>query len=161
MGTLSKILAPGLRIGYVVAPPPVLTRMAALRTSVDRQGDSIAEAAVAELLEDGEVERHARRMRRIYRARRDVLSEALTRRLGARVSFAVPQGGMAFWLRVHGTRVEPWVERARARGVTFRAGSELALAPRAAVPYARMGFTRLDEPELERAVKLVADVFDP
>ena len=160
VGTLSKILAPGLRLGYAVAPPPVLARMAALRTAVDRQGDTVAEAAVAELLEDGEVERHARRMRRIYRARRDVLAEALTRRLGPRVSFTLPQGGMAFWVHVHGTRVEPWVERARARGVTFRAGSELALAPREAVPYARMGFTRLDETELERAVKIAAEVLE-
>ncbi|MET0344251.1 MAG: PLP-dependent aminotransferase family protein [Polyangiales bacterium] len=157
IGTLSKILAPGLRIGYAVAPPAVLARMAALRTSVDRQGDAIAEAAVAELLEDGEIERHARRMRRIYHARRDVLAEALTRHLGDRVSFALPQGGMAFWVQVQdGAAIPRWVERARARGVIFRAGSELHVAPRGDEPFVRMGFTRLDEAELERAVRIVA-----
>lgn len=156
IGTLSKILAPGLRIGYAVAPKRVLDRMAALRTMTDRQGDAIAEAAVAELLEDGEIERHARRMRRIYHARRDVLADAMTRAFGERVQFEVPQGGMAFWVRVIGGQVERWVERSRARGVTFRAGRDLAVAPEAEVPFARIGFTRLDEAELRRAVQVAA-----
>jgi len=159
IGSLSKILAPGLRLGYVVAPRPLLERMAALRTMVDRQGDAIAEAAVAELLEDGEVERHARRMRVIYRARRDLLVAELTRQLGPRLSFEVPQGGMALWVRVHGTDPERWVERAAARGVTFRAGSVLSLLGSKHVPYVRMGFTRLDERELVRAVRIAKQTF--
>src|SRR5690606_8335190 len=110
IGTLSKVLAPGLRIGYVVAPRPLLERMAALRTIIDRQGDSASEAAVAELLEDGEVERHARRVRRIYGERREVLAHELTRQLGDHLSFELPKGGMALWIRVHGKKPTPWVE---------------------------------------------------
>jgi len=159
IGTLSKILAPGLRIGYVVAPRPLLERMAALRTIVDRQGDAASEAAVAELLDDGELERHTRRMRRVYGERRTVLARALEEQLGDRISFELPPGGMALWLRVHGTKPTAWVERARARGVLFRAGRELSLVDRGDVPFVRMGFTRLDEAELVRAVRAVARVF--
>jgi GntR family transcriptional regulator / MocR family aminotransferase len=159
LGTLSKILAPGLRIGYAVAPAPLLERMAALRFAVDRQGDSIGEAAVAELLEDGEIERHARRMRLVYAARRDVLANELTRRLGSRVSFELPPGGMALWIRAEGTAPTAWVERAKARGVTFRAGRELSLSQRGEVPFVRMGFTRLNEAEIAKAVKIAASVF--
>ncbi len=159
IGTLSKILAPGLRIGYAVAPRAMIAHMAGLRTAIDRQGDAIAEAAVAELLEDGELERHTRRMRRIYHARRDVLAGELAKQLGERVSFELPPGGMALWVRVHGTKPERWVERARARGVTFRAGSELSLIERGDVPYVRMGFTTLNERELARAVREAAAVF--
>ena len=159
LGSLSKVLAPGLRIGYLVAPRPLVDRMAAIRTRIDRQGDAIAEAAVAELLEEGEVERHARRMRAVYRARRDVLVEALTARLGERVSFEVPQGGMALWVRVHGASPERWVARAKERDVIFRAGRDLALEPPEEVPFVRMGFTRLDERELTRAVRIAAEVF--
>ena len=159
IGTLSKILAPGLRVGYAVAPRPLIERMAGLRTAVDRQGDAIAETALAELLEDGELERHTRRMRRIYHQRRDVLASELAKQLGERVSFELPQGGMALWVRVHGTKPERWVERARARGVTFRAGSELSLIAREEVPYVRMGFTNLNERELERAVRAAAAAF--
>jgi GntR family transcriptional regulator/MocR family aminotransferase len=159
IGTLSKILAPGLRIGYVVAPRALLERMAALRTIVDRQGDSAVEAAVAELLDDGSLERHTRRLRRIYGERRLVLARELTQRLGDRVSFELPPGGMALWIHVHAGKPTAWVERARARGVLFRAGRELSLLDRGDVPYVRMGFTRLDEAELVRAVKDVASVY--
>ncbi len=159
IGTLSKILMPGLRIGYAVAPRPVLETMAALRSTVDRQGDLSAEAAVAELIEDGELERHTRRMRREYEARRDVLADALTRTLGKRVSFELPAGGMAFWIRVHGREPRRWVERARQQRVQFRAGGDYALSAQARVPFVRMGFTRLDELELRQAVKIAASVF--
>jgi GntR family transcriptional regulator/MocR family aminotransferase len=144
----------------VAAPRALVQRMAALRTFVDRQGDSIAEAAVAELLEDGEVARHARRMRGVYERRRAALVAALERELGERVSFTVPQGGMALWIEVHGVRPEAWVERALARGVAFRAGSALALDGRS-IPFVRMGFTRLDERELARAVREAARALAP
>jgi GntR family transcriptional regulator/MocR family aminotransferase len=152
IGGLSKILAPGLRIGYTVAPRPLLARMAALRSHIDRQGDATAEAAIAELMDEGEVTRHARRMRQVYMARREALIAALRREFGEHLSFDVPQGGMALWVRVHGVLPEAWAARARERGVLFRPGGELHFT-RSSVPYVRMGFTRLDERELARAVR--------
>ncbi|MCG5055959.1 MAG: aminotransferase class I/II-fold pyridoxal phosphate-dependent enzyme [Myxococcales bacterium] len=153
VGSLLKVLAPGLRIGYAVAPVPVLERMAALRTSIDRQGDNVAEAAVAELLEDGDLARRSRRMRQVYQARRDVLMTALRDTLGERVSFEVPQGGMALWVQVHGDDPVAWAKKARECGVTFGAGRDYHVF-RKPVPFVRMGFTRLDERELRRAVRL-------
>ncbi len=169
LGGLSKILAPGLRIGYVVAARALVERMAELRSIIDRQGDATGEAAVAELIVDGDLARHARKMRQVYLERRGALIEALERELGERVSFEVPQGGMALWIRVHGAQPRAWVERARKRGVMFRAGSEFSLAcwqaePPASsrwrnLPYVRMGFTRLDDRELKRAVQEAARSF--
>jgi len=156
VGTLSKILAPGLRIGFVVAPPPLVERLATIRGFVDRQGDRAVERAVAELLEDGDVQRHARRARRIYAARRDALAEALRRELGAAISFVPPAGGMALWARVDGdVDVDAWAERALARGVAFYPGRRFAFDGRRR-PFARLGFAALSEDELGEAVRRMA-----
>ena len=108
----------------MVAPRPLLERMASLRTLIDRQGDATAEAAIAELLSEGEVARHARRMREIYLTRRETLVTALHAQLGAHLSFTLPQGGMALWIRVRDADPQIWAQRARERGVLFRAGSD-------------------------------------
>jgi GntR family transcriptional regulator/MocR family aminotransferase len=159
VGSMSKVLAPGLRLGYAVAPRNLLERMAGLRTMIDRQGDAIGEAAVAELMEDGEVARHIRKVRRVYRQRRDVLAALLTRAFGEELTFDIPAGGMALWVKVpRGIDVDAWVARAAEQGVLIRAGSQVCLVARR-IPYARIGFTRTNEPELQRAVQILRKIF--
>ena len=152
LGSLSKILAPGLRIGYAVAPPVVIEALAALRMHVDRQGDHAVEHAVAELLEDGEVQRHARRARAAYAERRDVLSDALERSLGGVVSFRRPPGGTALWARVDPRiDVEEWQTRARAAGVDFQTARSFTFDGRSR-QFARLGFAALEPDERRVAV---------
>ncbi len=160
VGTLSKVLAPGLRIGYVVAPAPVIEHLARERFVIDRQGDHVAERAAAELIEDGTVARHVRRVRRIYADRRDRLVELLTRVLGDRVDVAAPSGGMALWVRVHlpPPKVITWERRALEQGVAFVAGERLAF-DRKPIPFARFGFAPLDDDEVGEAVKRLARAF--
>lgn len=155
VGTLSKVLAPGLRIGYVVAPPPLLRRLAALRATIDRQGAVSMEAAVAELLEDGELQRHVWRARRCYLARRDALVDALRRCLGARLVVRSPSGGLALWAGVEGIDAERWAARAQALGVRIRPAREFAFDGRRR-PFVRLGFARHDEDELRAAVQRLA-----
>lgn len=152
VGTLSKVLAPGLRIGYVVAPPPLLRRMATLRAAIDRQGTLAVEAAVAELMEDGELQRHVWRARRRYLARRDALVEALREQLGERLSIRPPSGGLALWAGVQGLDAERWAARAAALGVRIRPAREHAFDGRRR-PFVRLGFARHDEDELRAAVQ--------
>jgi GntR family transcriptional regulator/MocR family aminotransferase len=156
LGTLSKILAPGLRLGFVVAPAPLLERLAAIRTFIDRQGDLTLERAVAELLEDGEVQRHARRARRAYLARRDALIDALGEHLGGALTFEPPAGGMAIWARAApGIDVDAWAERALARKVAFSTAKRFAFDGRRR-GFLRLGFAALDEKELREAARRMA-----
>jgi GntR family transcriptional regulator/MocR family aminotransferase len=156
VGTLSKVLAPAIRIGYLAAPEAVLARVAAHRMCVDRQGDPAVQAAVAELLEDGIVQRHVRRVRRAYRARRDALVEALHARLGGAVEVRVPAGGMALWARVApDLDVDAWSAAARARGVVFPTAQRFAFDGRPR-PYARLGYAALTEGEIAEAVRRLA-----
>jgi len=153
VGTLSKVLAPGLRIGYLVAPPAVIARVTELRAATDLQGDQAHECAVAELFEDGELVRHVRRMRRVYRSRRDALVEALRRHLGSVVHVSPPAGGMALWARVDPeVDLDRWSERGLEHRVGFLPGRRYAFDG-GPVHAMRLGFTPLDETELEEAAR--------
>jgi GntR family transcriptional regulator/MocR family aminotransferase len=156
IGTLSKILAPGLRLGYVVAPPAILQAASAIRSLLDIQGDLATEAAVAELIEDGELQRHVARVRRIYATRREVLANSLRRTFGDTIDFTLAAGGMALWVRLRmRVDVEAWARRSVERGVSWYTGRRYAFDGRPA-PYARFSFAWLNERELPEAVRRMA-----
>jgi GntR family transcriptional regulator / MocR family aminotransferase len=151
IGTMSKVLAPGLRIGYVVGPTDLLRAIEAHRKFLDIQGDQAVEGAVAELMEEGEVQRHVRRVRRHYQRRRDLLAELLRSSAGDAVSFTVPAGGIALWLQVTGVDVDAWAARALEAGVFFQTAKAFTF-DRKSRPFARLGFASMNEPELRVAV---------
>jgi GntR family transcriptional regulator/MocR family aminotransferase len=156
VGTLSKVLAPGLRIGYVAGPATLIAQIAAHRSYVDTQGDQVLEYAIAELLEDGTIQRHVRRMRREYGARRDVLVGALREHLHDHVTFSVPAGGIALWVEAkHGVDVDAWARAARGRGalVVTAANYTLDGGP---LPFFRLGFASLNADELREGVRRLA-----
>jgi len=156
VGTFSKIFAPGLRIGYVAAPRTVIQRLAALREFTDIQGDLALEAALADLIDDGEMHRHVRRARRAYRARRDLFIDLLQGSLGSALTFNVPAGGVALWVRVaEHIDVEAWLTESLNLGVWFLTAKSFTFDRRPR-PCARLGFASLDEGRLRVAVLKLA-----
>jgi len=160
IGTLSKVLAPGLRLGFLVAPSPLRESVIAMRTYVDRQGDLVLERALAELFEDGEIQRHILRMRRIYRSRRDTFVRLLQDAFGDDLRFAIPHGGMALWAHVPNVDVEAWAVRARERNVLVQVARIFAFDGRPR-PYLRLGYGCLEEDDLARAVATLSRTFVP
>ncbi|QRN92907.1 PLP-dependent aminotransferase family protein [Archangium violaceum] len=153
VGTLSKVLAPALRLGFLAAPPPFLEHALGVREAVDRQGDTALEAAVAELLEEGEVQRHVRKMRGVYRDRRDALVEALARELPDVLTVSPPAGGMALWAHcAPEVDAAAWSRAGLEEGVSFTPGSVFGFDERP-VPAVRLGFAARKESELAEAVR--------
>ncbi|MEI7036242.1 PLP-dependent aminotransferase family protein [Fulvimonas yonginensis] len=156
VGSLSNLLAPGIGTGFVTAPPSVFPRLASLRAASDARGDAAVECAIAELFEDGELLRHVRRMRRTYATRRDALAEALHVHLGGALRFRLPDGGMGLWAKVDpAIDLNAWCAAGGREGVQFFDATRYDFHRRPQ-PCLRLGFSYLDERELDEAVRRMA-----
>lgn len=94
LGTFSKVMFPGLRLGYLVAPPDLVDSFLALRALIDAHPSSIAQAALADFIEDGHLAGHIRRMRQLYGERQALLIDFLQARLAGALQLAPAEAGM-------------------------------------------------------------------
>ncbi len=94
IGTFSKVMFPGLRIGYLIAPQGLVKAFARAKWLVDRQTPMLEQAALADFLREGHLERHIRRMRRLYGRRREALTESLARHFGGTAQCLGDAAGM-------------------------------------------------------------------
>jgi len=152
MGSLSKLLAPGIRLGFIIAPKDVVDRLARVRRNMEWQGDRVLEWAIADLIRDGVMAHHIRRVRRTYADRRDYLIERLAHEFGNQLSIEIPDGGLGLWVRVRdANRAAPWIEASKKFGVVLNPPKHFFFAePESCL---RMGFSQLDERELEESVR--------
>ena len=133
VGTFNKALFPGLRLGYLVAPEPLIPALLGARQLLDRQPPSLTQAIVLEVMQSGEFTAHIRRRRLAYRAQRDALAEALRAHCGAWLEPDPPGQGMHMIAYLKGGLSDLAAESAAAAaGVIARAISPLYLeaAPR-------------------------------
>ncbi len=161
VGSLSRTFGPGLRLGFLGVPAPLADGLAKARQRLDWQGEPVLEWAISEMILDGDLERHVRRMRHAAEERREALEDALAHGLKTRVSFTPGQGGMGIWLEATGTHLEQplmfdmWIRSCGLRGLKLRLGSHFTLDGRA-LPATRFGFTAYQPEELQRAVAQMA-----
>jgi GntR family transcriptional regulator/MocR family aminotransferase len=156
VGTLSKVFAPGLRIGFVVAPASLVDSLAGRRMVLDLHGDHVLEAAVAELLADGEIQRHVNRMRGNYAARRIALLAALGEHLPGVVRATPSEGGLGVWCSVEeDIDVDIWAQRALSQGVAFHTGRRYAFSGES-LPNIRLSYAPLKEAEICEAIRRMA-----
>jgi GntR family transcriptional regulator/MocR family aminotransferase len=158
-GSISKTLAPGLRLGWLVVPERLLGAVTAAKESDDLGTPVVEQLALADFLERGELDRHLRRTRSVYRSRRDAMVAALARLLPDCRPAGVAAG---LHLVVHlpeSTGERAVVDAARARGVGLAGLSEHRIEP--GPPALLLGYGRIAEPAIESAVRALADSLRP
>ena len=100
-GTMSKILFPSLRLGYIVAPEALIDPLVKIRSTMDQHSSAIDQATLARFITEGFFLSHIKRMRKIYAERREVFIKQFNELLGDRFTLQVPEGGlnMVAWLK--------------------------------------------------------------
>jgi GntR family transcriptional regulator/MocR family aminotransferase len=158
-GSASKTLAPGLRLGWLIAPSRLVDQIADLKKAIDRGSPSLEQLAFADFLSHGEFDRHLRRMRPIYRARRDALLLALQRHLPAVRPVGASAGlHVLAWLPA-GVDEADVVARSAERGVNVE-----PLAPFWAdggPPGLLFGYGGIAENDIDEGVRIIASVLTP
>ncbi|HXR81941.1 MAG TPA: PLP-dependent aminotransferase family protein, partial [Saprospiraceae bacterium] len=154
IGTLSKTLAPAIRAGFIVAPEDFINAAAYRRRWIDRQGDNLMEVALAELYRNGTMSSHIRKVLKIYRERRDHFCALLQDKLGNRITFKVPDGGMSVWTTfIHGD-LKQVAARADKKGLTMSDGRFYNLFKN--YNATRLGFASLNLKEQEKAIEILS-----
>ena len=100
LGSFSKVLAPGLRLGYVVAPPALMPKLLQAKQAADLHTPGFNQRVAHEVIRNGFLDTHLPRVRARYKAQRDAMRDALDKHLPAGCRFNVPAGGMFFWVEL-------------------------------------------------------------
>ena len=125
MGSFSKVLAPGLRIGFLVAPQAVYPKLLQAKQAADLHTPGFNQRVVAEVIQDGFLEQHVPTIRALYQRQRNAMLAALAREMaGLDVTWTRPAGGMFLWLRLpEGMDAQALLPFAVARNVAFVPGA--------------------------------------
>jgi 2-aminoadipate transaminase len=97
LSTFSKTLAPGLRLGWIVAPPDVIAKLVQLKQGADLHTSTFTQVVAYEVAKDNFLDEHVKLIRKVYRERRDVMLDALKRYFPSEVTWTHPQGGLFLW----------------------------------------------------------------
>lgn len=159
-GSLSKVLSPGLRVGWMVAPPELLAKATMCKQFSDAHTSTFAQATAAQYLAGGHMSATLARVREVYGARAKTMSDALRNDLGAEIDFVQPQGGLFVWARLTGAGGKikdgnEFAKRAIAEGVAFVPGAPFYCA-NPDLSTLRLSFATADEGKIREGIGRLA-----
>ena len=157
LGSFSKVLAPGLRLGFLVAPAAVYPKLLQAKQAADLHSPSFNQRMVVEVMQDRFLERHVPDIRALYKAQRDAMLAALAREMqGLEVRWNKPAGGMFLWARLpSGMDAVQLLPRAVDKGVAFVPGAAF-YAGVADTRTLRLSFVTASVPEIDTGVAALA-----
>jgi DNA-binding transcriptional MocR family regulator len=158
ISSFSKVLMPGLRIGYVVASPPLHERLLSLRRATDLCNPPLLQRALGKFLHSGGLKRHLRRVLPIYRERRDALLAALQRYMPQEATWTRPVGGFCCWLTLpRHPGLSDLQQAALARGWAFAPG-EVFLAQSSSDKHLRLSFGAQNSENIRSGIEVLSEL---
>ncbi len=158
LGTFSKILSPGLRLGWAVAPRPVLAKMNIGKAAADLNSSALTQLLVATFFRDGDWKGYLAKQCDVYRARRDVMLEALEEHLPPEATWTRPEGGLFLWVTLpEGLDTTDLLAKALSRNVAFVPGRAAYLDGRGGTSL-RLNFSGVPEADIREGVRRIGVV---
>lgn len=158
LGSFSKMLSPGLRLGWMIVPEPLLSKVTVLRESFDLETSTLIQRSVAEFLQRGELAPHLTSLNAANRERRDALLAALNMHLSGIATWTVPQGGLFVWVTLPPS-VDTWelLPQAIDNQVVFVPGAAFAVEE-GLQNTMRLNFSSVSPAQFDEAVSRLGDV---
>ncbi len=155
-GSLSKVLSPGLRVGWLIAQPELLAKATMCKQFSDAHTSTFAQATAAAYLQAGRMPATLAHVRQVYAGRAQAMGDALRRELGDAIEFTQPQGGLFFWARLTGANGAlangaDLAKRAIDQGVAFVPGAPF-FATNPDLASLRLSFATADVAKIEEGV---------
>ncbi len=160
VGTFSKVLFPGLRLGFLVLPRPLVEAFTACRYLVDRNPPILMHSVIAEYVQQGHLVSHIRRMRALYREARDFVAKELLDACGRQIDVDIPDHGMHLVVRLRHAPDTEISARAAEIGVVTRPLSRLYAGPDNRTHGLMLGFTGYTEHQMRSAAAKLANVIN-
>jgi len=158
LSSFSKIVSPGLRIGWAAAPRELVTKMAVAKGYVDICTDGVSQYVAAELLKRGVVEKQTRKMIDIYRRKRDLMLEAMETSFPKEAEWNEPKGGLFLWVKMpEGVNTTELLMEAVRRGVGYIPGSNFFADP-SITNYIRLNYSFPSEDDIVEGIKILGDM---
>ncbi len=159
LGTFSKVLAPGLRLGYIVAPKPIISKLVQIKQATDLHTASLTQMAVYETIKDGFLTTHLPMVRELYKKQCGFMLDAMDAHFPSTVSWTRPEGGMFIWvtLPAHIDATE-LLARAIKQNVAFVPGAPFFAGVEPQVNTLRLSFVTVSEAKIREGIAILASL---
>jgi 2-aminoadipate transaminase len=159
MGSFSKVLAPGLRLGYIVAPAEIARKFEQAKQATDLHTSTIAQRVVYEVVKDGFLDEHIPSIRSRYHHQAQSMLGALEAHMPSGVTWNQPAGGMFLWVNLpNGMNAETVLEKALAHNVAYVPGSPF-YANEVAANTLRLAFVTVPAAKIEEGITTLGKIF--
>ena len=156
-GSFSKIISPGIRVGFTVAPKEVIAKMTVAKQTQDVHTTMLSQLIVYNWLKDGKLDGHVEKIRAIYRRKLNLMCDMMDEYLLPYLDYHRPEGGLFVWAKLkEGINMLDFVKKASVNGVSVVPGNAFLVDMSAPCDYIRLNFSTPSDEGIVEGIKLLA-----